>query len=552
MAGMALAQSHLDSYETPNQQCWQRSYDEGVDWDWRPAEDRPEGLFAEEHEEDWVDLQEWISQVSLMMWRRRRGLSWERLPDFFRPSSHLRPEARAAAPWLTGRTLHPHIVPAATYFSGPYQPQVNVDFWGSRSATDMDKGICDEMREGFSNGGSVAHIHLCMHHDSFMRDHWEAGVGILDGDVRDGYLQNHGTVPYLPCQSPPKGVVDQVTKQRGISNLSHPKGKVVEGAQVAINGRVDLESQPPMNLSSGRAYGRNVGVMTTASQSAKTLQVKRDAKGAYRQMHIIGRDFCMSLAATEHGVLVDVRVCFGGRLYPLSFQRAELVVVRVAAARMAAFDRLHPPAELYAREWLADRVLRLGADQATLFALLQYLDDSLLTSLNDLLVELGVRRGECHAYILDATMEEAGIAMAGGAKRVESEGAVEGLGIEACPLTWEAYYPADKAARLKLFIQAILDEGATLAAVSRPAVQALIGKEKWVAGVAPQVNPLLASGYRLINAACPLEHVPVSDAFIRDQQKILEIIDSDPRVPLVPKATFPSIALPSGSLARRM
>ena len=62
----------------------------------------------------------------------------------------------------------------------------------------MDKGICDEMREGFSNGGSIAHTHLSMHHDSFMRDHWEAGVGILDGDVRDGYLQNHGTVPYIP------------------------------------------------------------------------------------------------------------------------------------------------------------------------------------------------------------------------------------------------------------------------------------------------------------------------------------------------------------------
>ena len=69
-----------------------------------------------------------------------------------------------------------------------------------------------------------------------------------------------------------------------------------------------------------------------------------------------------------------------------------------------------------------------------------------------------------------------------------------------------------------------------------------MGKEKWVAGVAPQVNPLLASGYRITNADCPLERVPVSDAFLRDQQKILEILDSKPEVPLVPKATFPGLA----------
>ena len=100
---------------------------------------------------------------------------------------------------------------------------------------------------------------------------------------------------------------------------------------------------------------------------------------------------------------------------------------------MAAFDRLHPPAKQFALEWLERRVRELGLTQACFFALLQYLDDSLLTSLNDTVTASGVNRGECHAYLLDAATEEARIAMAGGKKKVESEGEVEGLGVCVCP-----------------------------------------------------------------------------------------------------------------------
>ena len=61
---------------------------------------------------------------------------------------------------------------------------------------------------------------------------------------------------------------------------------MVEDEPVAVNERVDLSDSPQMRLSSGKAYARNVGIMSTASERDGTLQVKRDAKGAYRQMHI--------------------------------------------------------------------------------------------------------------------------------------------------------------------------------------------------------------------------------------------------------------------------
>ena len=216
--------------------------------------------------------------------------------------------------------------------------------------------------------------------------------------------------------------------------------------------------------------------------------------------------------------------------------------MRTAAARMAAFDRLHPPAEQFALEWLERRVRELGLTQACFFALLQYLDDSLLTSLNDALTASGVTRGECHAYLLDAAMEEAGIAMAGGKKKVESEGEVEGLGVCVCPARWAAFYPPEKAVRLKAFMEAVIARAVGDGLVSKLEVESLVGVQKWVAQVAPQVAPLLASGYKVAYAKSAAEKVSPSATFVADQRKVLQILESKPEVPLVPRAAFPAIA----------
>ena len=176
----------------------------------------------------------------MFMSERGRGLTSQRFPDYFRPASVLRPEARAIGPWLTGRTLVQAITPVAVFFSkakGAAFTKVRTAFWTDKASTDMDPSICLEIGEGIRNETvSDGHILLSLHHESFVGpDRIGEAVASLEKCGREGWHKDFGPVPTIPCQCIPQGFVDQVTKLRGILNLAYPQGEVVEGLPKAVN-----------------------------------------------------------------------------------------------------------------------------------------------------------------------------------------------------------------------------------------------------------------------------------------------------------------------------
>jgi hypothetical protein len=245
-------------------------------------------------------------------------------------------------------------------------------------------------------------------------------------------------------------VVDQVTKLRIITDHTYPFGK-----GISSNDGTDpaLAHLPEMRLSSGVAYARTVGVF--ASAGVALMMWKRDAKAAYRQVPVCPSDFWKCGCVAGQGLLVDTRLSFGVRMAPNKFQRLMLVAAREVMARIHAFDERHPPDDQTLLRWLDARRKAMGDEQARLAAIIQYIDDGLAVSMNDVVPGTGRGRAFFHMDIYDEVMEEAGIEMAGGDKRYESPCEIEALGVWVDLADGSVSYPESKRLRLTAFIQGL-------------------------------------------------------------------------------------------------
>ena len=509
-----------------------------VDEAWRPA-GGARGLFWDAN--DFYAMGEWQEQAALACDALLSGAGDEAgaAPpmDLHIPAERLRPEARALAPWRTGGAFAAAPVPVAQLAAqaGALPPPCGLEASVFQQlAVGGDEEIASELPWGLEDDASGLDVYLAFHHPSCAQ--WPGELEAViekEGADGEGWLQFLGDTPFVPLRCVPKGVVDQIHKKRVVTDHTYPFGY-----GISANDGVGIEHLPDIKLSSGVRFAHSVAVAKSAGVGV--LMWKRDAVAAYRQVPINPRDLWKCGLVGRRGVLVDTRLSFGARMAPNKFQRLMLIPVREAMRRIAKFDDAHPPSDPRVVRWLAERRAALGDAQARLAAVVQYIDDTLGVSVNDYIDSTGKRRGEHHAAIFDAVMQEVGVVMAEGEKRVDSELEVEALGIAVSAAEDCVYYPEKKRLRLEARIKGILEQ-ATSGWVPRAAVESLVGKEKWVAHVAPSLQPKLASAYAMAHArGAPLNVVP-SVAFLADQRAILEALPTLPRRPLLPRSEFPPL-----------
>ena len=501
---------------------------------WRP-EGGAAGLFWDPA--DFEAIQSWRGRAMVAAQAMRDGAEVDRPTDLHIPAARMRPEARALAPWRTGGSFEHQPQPVAATADTPPACGLRADVF-QRMARGGDEEIAGELPWGLEDDAAGLDTYLAFHHPSCyaQQRYVQAAVDAIDNEGPDGegWLADEGDVPLVPLRAVPRGVVDQIHKLRVVTDHTYPFGY-----GISANDGVSVDHLPDIKLSSGVRYARMVATMQSAR--AGVLMWKRDAVSAYRQVPICPRDLWKCGVITERGFLVDTRLSFGARMAPNKFQRLMLVLMGEARRRMAAFDEQHPPTDAGVVAWLAARAERLGAAQAMLSAAVQYIDDTLGVSINDLVVATGRRRGEHHADIFDEVMAEAGVAMAEGEKRVNSSDDVEALGIGINAAQGFVYYPDKKRVRLEQRIAALLEQAGSGKAVSRADVESLMGKEKWVAHIAPSLQPRLRSACAMVHARGRPSHVVASADFIEDQKAILAALPNLPRRPLAPRAEFPQL-----------
>jgi len=77
--------------------------------------------------------------------------------------------------------------------------------------------------------------------------------------------------------------------------------------------------------------------------------------------------------------------------------------------------------------------------------------------------------------------------------------------------------------------------------VDRAEVESVAGKLKWVAHVAPSLQPRLTSAFAMAHARGRPAKVRPSAAFLCDMDHILRALDTLPRRPLMPRSEFPPL-----------
>ena len=517
--------------------------------DWRP-QGGAAGLFWDAA--DWEAMVAWRGEAARAWEAMAAGQDFERPADLHIPARRMRPEARALAPWATDGQHAAAPVPVAQL--GEAAPVCGLQapfFHRMAQHPGEDAEICHELPWGFELDGSAEDIFLAFHHPSCYpsqgsatfsaQQHRQAVVRVAEaeGPAGTGWLQRHDDIPFVPLRAVPRGVVDQTTKLRIVTDHTYPFG-----FGISTNENVGLGHLPDVKLSSGVRYAQMVGVMQSAG--AAVLLWKRDAAAAYRQVPMCAADLWKCGTVGPGGVMIDTRLSFGSRVAPNKFQRLMLVAVREVMRRVRAFDEEHPPADPTVRAWMEQR--RREVADGRLMSMVQYIDDSVAVSVHDVVAATGRRRGFHHMEIFDAVMTEAGIAMAED-KKEASEAEIEALGVMVSAAEGCVYYPDSKRERLEAIMDRVLEEAAAGRALARTEIESLMGKLKWVAHIAPSLAPRLASGFAMAHARGRPPRVRASAAFVADQQLIRGRLASLPRLPLVPRTEFPPLQAAQSVLA---
>lgn len=526
---LPLESSADDTPQTSPRIPWNERTVPGADATWRP-EGGAAGLFIDGN--DWQGIKAWTERAREVARERRDGKMAKPPPDLHIPASRMRPEARALGPWVTAGGFEHAPIPAREFYRAPPQTKLKYDYLQGLTAADGDADITSQLPWGLEDDSNTNDIYLAFHHASFDSEprYAEASHKALQDDVTAGHAELTAGVPFLPLKLVPRGIVDQLSKLRCITDHSHPFGR-----GIASNDGVDTAALPEFKLSSGVRYARTVGIL--ASAGVPILMWKRDAKAAYRQVQICPGDYHKCCYITPDGIAIDKRLSFGARAAPNKFQRLMLVAAKEALRQIRAFDVANPPVDPKVITWTRERI-QAGTDRPEdLAAAIQYIDDALGVSMNDQLAD-GSRRGERHAAIFDRVFEDlAGIELAEGDKRANEPHTIEALGVEINLPLDKVSLPQSKADRI-MALSARLCASDTHA-IERKQVETLISKQKWLAHVAPEVNPMLASGFAMAAAKGRPPHVTASAQFKADQANIRAILLTSPSIPLVPRASAP-------------
>ena len=370
-----------------------------------------------------------------------------------------------------------------------------------------------------ADDSTVSGTYLAWHHRSF-DEFVDASVGSVEADLtQNRFLSLGNGVPMVPLRCAPHGCVDQSTpskkKIRCITDHTHPFGRP------STNAGTDLSQYPDTRLSSGTGVGKHVGIVRSAG--AGSVLTKRDAVAAFRQVPVCPSDYWKCGMSWSTGIIIDVRLSFGSRVAVNKYQRMMLVCMRHAMAEIHQFDADHPTVTVSVDAYLSDRRKVLGDGQARLAAATQYIDDAHIASTADAvsldpfthsgrLVASTLRlrggaqcvRGLAHGVILDDVYDQAGIIIDQGDKKVNAinneshnDPPVEALGIEIAAASETMTYPPAKLPRLREMIDALVAAAET-GTVSVGQIESTLGKEKWAAHVAVEINPLLASSHATV------------------------------------------------------
>ena len=404
---------------------------------------------------------------------------------------------------------------------------------------------------------------------------------------------------------------DGQRKLRSVVHHSYPNPR--EGVHRFPEGTTNSTTSPPIEeekirMGSGRAFFESVGILT---QSEVEVAIsKRDGKNAFRQVDIAPLDYWMTAAVTADATIyrdtgrvepiinLDGAIGMGGSLMMYQFQRAVDVANRDVNERCALLDADHPPSVTSVCEYRKQSIASVGkAKGGRLDTNEQYADDSLRAGCNDIIklayeiigpkhttsgtarwserdmqvlragTEMG--REEAKLLIFDRIFEiDMKMEMAGGSKRLTIVSTkpewLEALGVEGCPQKGVMRYPAAKQSKLLALItnavggptseaetasSGIARRHAPTARLNREAVHTLVSKEKWMAHVAMETNPLLASAWALVRAQGRPTFVTPSAKFIADQRAIRDILESGTTVPMNPRLTFPALYDPLSVIA---
>ena len=545
---LPLASVELEDATVKSRPHWfQRRFEEGINWDWRPK-GCADTLFTVRS--DWFDMKHWLSQAVTALEAKIEGVPCTPPADKIISILRLEPEARALAPWATWGKYEQAPVPIAVLImAGELSGEDAADqgickrFYEEMRKVDPDTDIIDEyLNGGLEDESTAEDIYLSFHHntcDDFMDEFTE----MMDLDVELGYLRSfEGGVPCVPFRTPPKGMLEQGRKRRMITDHAYPNRSVRSN-----NGKVDLADQPDLKLSSGLEFGRDVAILASAGVPVRVY--KRDGLRAYRQARTLALDWLRNGTIWKGGAYIDVRVNFGGKASPGKFSRWYKIPVREAMRRIRKFDAEHPPTDPKLLAWLRERGVALGDEQAVMGILIQYIDDTLGASFDDAIEGSSLTRAQHHMKIFDDTFDEAGILLAQGRKKEDSLVGMEALGVYIDLVFMTAYLTRERKEALSNQTSLTLSNCIETGQVKRKDVESLVGKQKWLAHVAPELNKLLSSSYAIIHAPGKSPFVKASERFKSDQEKIVASIPHLTDVPLVPRSAFAPYHHPTHTIA---
>ena len=532
----------------------------GVSIDWRPHGDAST-LYLPGNEHVFNEQKEWIGKAKAECAKIEEGADPSPVDERIWSASLLRREARVLGPWLTGGVHEANPIPVALAFKlAPRGSQLgghslNTEFFLEEAEFDEDPGIAQELVGGIELEATCEDSQFTFHHPSF----WDTpgarkkSLDALREEATTGAFIQLGTVPMLPLRINPRFIVeqglkaDQITlKLRAIANMSW--------GELSVNDTISLEDLHDMKLTSGVRFGRDIGIL--ARIAAKTIMIKRDMTNAFRQVPVCPADWWLQCTVSARGCEVDTRIVMGSRAAVHKFQRVHESIARAFQRPITKFDAAHPPADPLVAQIIASRKRKFGVEQGERVASTHiYVDDGVHGALNDdVELTFGVlqfgkgesaARGRVHEAIIDHTYKRSRFAMSEDKDETKEDQSMEVLGVMVDPPKQALRYPPRKIPTLKKEIKAALELPAD-ATVPRKKIESLVGKEKWMAHVALELNHLLASGYAV--AKCGAKHVGLGEQFRVDQRRILDALDDLPDVPLVPASLFPQVGAPGHCL----
>ena len=532
----------------------------GFSIDWRPPGDAST-LYLPGGEHVFAEQKEWIGRATAECAKIEEGDDPSPIEDRTWSASLLRPEARALGPWLTGGEHEANPIPVALAFriaprgDQPGGHGLCTEFFLEEAEFDEDPGIAQELVDGLDLESTCVDSQYAFHHPTF----WDTPAGrekslsALREEAKTGAFIQLGTVPMVPMRINPRFIVEQglkadnITKKlRAIVNLSW--------GELAVNDTISLDDLHDMKLTSGVRFGRDVGIL--ARIAAKIIMIKRDMTNAFRQVPISPVDWWLQCTVSARGCEVDTRVVMGARSAVHKFQRVHEAIARAFRRPIAAFDAAHPPTDPTVVQIVASRKRKLGVAQGERLSSTHiYVDDGCHGASHDEVKLAGnvlqfrkgeqALRGSVHGAIIDHTYKRAKFAMSAEKDEARVDEPLEALGVEVDPSQHVLRYPPRKIPALQKDIRTALELPAS-ATTPRKRIESLVGKEKWMAHVALELNHLLASGYAV--AKCGATHVGLGEQFRKDQRRILEALDDLPDVPLVPASRFPQVGAPGHCL----